>query len=359
MKTNADIKEFSESEWDNEGLNCGDWVPSPKDTPLDQIVMSEDLTKFIDLIKQKLRYQVEFSVHRRSSMAGSRYASGHVIAVQLPDSNLITTLIAVPMVANKIQEIMPQYEIFSPRIHRDKRVHTNTFGHMACGMVTANLNKAAKLVASFAPVSDAELVLVSIDSIKDNVENLLRKPRHMLEGVATREFTGEIGEQEKKELLLALEHADKNQVPLVLDESSYTMKLFRSYKEERDKQMEKLGYIGEQEALYVVQTYRSSALLVIARKGTWPDLTHYCTYYVNVEALPIEVRRPLSTLDMEGTRPELQNTQVQLEGVGYSSNSSKHWNGGNPYALPLYAVFVDPSIHETGVTDGELMSDAF
>ena len=104
-----------------------------------------------------------------------------------------------------------------------------------------------------------------------------------------------------------------------------------------------------------MQTYLSSDVLLIGEAGG----LHYCTRYTNVDALPREVLRPLKTLDVESTRPDLKDRSVELEGVGYFNNAERdRWHHRNPYQLPLYAIFVDPDTYSTALENGEPMSNA-
>jgi hypothetical protein len=349
MKTNASIETFKAEEWVNADLDYSDWIPNEEDRPIDMTteIMSTELRDFLQEIRRKLRYQVEFSIHRKT---GNR---GTVVSVKLPNSNLITALVSTYDDGGAPQRI--HYEVFSPRIERDKRLWTNINKHCSCAMRTTNMSKAAKLVASFAPVSDAEMALVSIKSIKDTADELLEKPRAALRRLAYQLFVGEVGRTEKEELLLALERADKDQTPVSLDDCSYLMGHFHKYKEERDKQVDKVGYIGEQKPLYVVQTYLSSDVLLIGEAGG----LHYCTRYTNVDALPRELLRPLKTLDVESTRPDLKDRSVELEGVGYFNNAERdRWRHKNPFSIPLYAIFVAPDIYSTALENGGPMSNA-
>ena len=186
MKTNASIETFKAEEWVNADLDYSDWIPNEEDRPIDMTteIMSTELRDFLQEIRRKLRYQVEFSIHRKT---GNR---GTVVSVKLPNSNLITALVSTYDDGGAPQRI--HYEVFSPRIERDKRLWTNINKHCSCAMRTTNMSKAAKLVASFAPVSDAEMALVSIKSIKDTADELLEKPRAALRRLAYQLFVGEV-----------------------------------------------------------------------------------------------------------------------------------------------------------------------
>tara|TARA_R110000823_G_scaffold313975_1_gene442195 strand:+ start:41 stop:1096 length:1056 start_codon:yes stop_codon:yes gene_type:complete len=350
MKTNASVGAFVAEEWINSDLSYADWVSNKEDRSIDIVteIMSIELRDFLVEIRRRLRYQVEFSIHRKT---GSR---GTVVSVKPPNSNLITALVSTYDDGGAPQRV--HYEVFSPRIERSKRLWTNINKHCSCASRTTDMNKAAKLVASFAPVSDAELALVSIKSIKNTADVLLGKPRAALRRLAHDLFVSRLRDTEKQELLLALERADKDQTPVSLDDCRYLMDHFHKYKEERDKQVDKVGYIGEQKSLYVVQTYLTSDVMVIGEAGG----LYYCTRYTNVDALPRELLRPLKTLDVESTRPELDQSSVELEGIGYFPNSErKRWvTSRNPFSVPIYAIFVDSDIYSTALENGEPMSDA-
>ena len=357
MKTNATVDAFSSDHWMNGNLDSLSWVINPptisensKDVLLSEAVengfaIPTSLVPFLGEIKSKLRYQVEFYVHRK--VANSQI----IIGVRPTNSNLYTALVTV--YDDGCRPHRPMYEIFSPRIVRQKRIDTHSYGQVTCGFRSKDISKASKMVASFAPVGDAEMALVSIGSIQTEAEALLAKPRKVMEEMARELFVNKIYNSQKEELLLALERADAQKTPIVLDDCRYLMETFEEYKEARDKHAEKVGYIGDQAILYVVQTFNSSDVLLISHDN---NVGAKCTRYPNADALPHEVLRPLRTMDVESTKEahKVSMQPIKLEGIGYFDNSEQRtftWSY-NPYQITLYAVFVDHKTHSEVAQEG-------
>jgi len=360
MKTNATVGEFSSDGWMNGSLDSLSWVINPptisensKDVLLSEAVengftVPTSLAPFLNEIKRKLRYQVEFYTHRK--VANSQL----IIGVRPTNSNLYTALVTV--YDDECTPHRPIYEVFSPRIVRQKRIDTHSYGQVTCGFRSKDMSKASKMVASFAPVGDAEMALVSIGSIQSEAKALLSKPRRVMELMARNLFIDKVTTTQIEELLLALERADRQETPIALDDCWYLMKTFDGYKEARDKHAEKVGYIGDQAILYVVQTFNSSDVLLISHNDT---VGSRCTRYPNADALPHEVLRPLRTMDVESTKEDNRTSMqpIELEGIGYFDNSERRtftWSY-NPYQIVLYAVFVDHKTHSEVAQEGSAL----
>ena len=134
------------------------------------------------------------------------------------------------------------------------------------------------------------------------------------------------------------------------------METFEEYKEARDKHAEKVGYIGDQAILYVVQTFNSSDVLLISYDN---NVGAKCTRYPNADALPHGVLRPLRTMDVESTKEahKVSMQPIKLEGIGYFDNCEGRtftWSN-NPYQITLYAVFVDHKTHSEVAQEGSAL----
>lgn len=309
----------------------------------------------MEAIQDKLNYRVTF-------YKLPDFRAKHAFGVRVPDSLIYTAIISY-----NPEEC--RYEVFSPRFARQKFVHTWWGGEAINAVVSNNIGRLARVVSQIRAISAEELIRVSIGQIWNDGFNLMTKPEGVLQDVVRTHFFNYLGRDHHAELLQVLDAQADGDTSITFSKESEMMQLYRKFDVERKKLVEKVGYIGKQKQVFVVQPNPNGPLWLVASDNNsryWDfddgDHTEHYHQYNSVQDLPREVYRKMCTLDVESTREECKNDDVELEGVGFlpytpdqGEKCTAHrgeYAPDNCYLLPLYCLFVGEDIHREIVQNG-------
>ena len=330
-----------------------------RDTKAMHAGASPKMTELMRAIRDKLNYRVTFY---KLPDVRAKYAFG----VRVPDSLIYTAIISY----NPEED---RYEVFSPRFGRQKFVHTWWGGEALNAVVSNNIGRLARVVSQIRAIKAEELIRVSIGQIWNDGFNLMTKPEGVLQDVVRMQFFNFLSRDHHAELLQVLDAQADGDTSITFSKDSETMQLYRKFDVERKKLGEKVDYIGKQKQVFVVQPTPTSPLWLVASDNNsryWDfddaDHTEHYHQYNSVQDLPREVYRKMCTLDVESTREECKNDDVELEGVGFLPHtpdqgekyyaSRGEYAPDNCYLLPLYCLFVGEDVHKEIVKNGTYLS---